>query len=77
MRKRNEGRALELGIVPAAFRVKEVAAYLAVGETAIYDLLNMGELTQLKIGKSLLIPKTSVDALLDRASKRNSLPKAG
>lgn len=64
-------------VEPAGLRVEDAAAYLGVGRSKIFDLLKDGELTQLKIGRSLVIPRASLEALLSRASTRNNLPKAG
>ena len=75
MHKRIQSNAS--AITPAALRVMDAAAYLGVGRSKIFDLLKDGELTQLKIDRCLLIPRASLDALLARASTRNSLPKAG
>ena len=55
---------------PAALGINEAAAFLGVGRTLIYSLLGDGSLTQLKAGRRVLIPRTSLQAFLERASKR-------
>lgn len=48
------------------YKVNEVAEVLGLSRTTIYKLINLGELTRIKLGASTLISAESVDALLSR-----------
>ena len=48
------------------YKVNEVAEVLGLSRTTIYKLINLGELTRIKLGASTLISADSVDALLSR-----------
>jgi len=54
----------------AALGLAEAAAFLGVGRTLVFSLLRDGSLTQLKAGRRTLIPRASLQAFLDRASRR-------
>jgi len=46
--------------VPVLLRPEEVAKSLAIGRTAVFDLIRTGELRSVKIGKSRRIPAEAV-----------------
>jgi excisionase family DNA binding protein len=46
--------------VPQLLRPEEVAEALAVGRTAVFELIRTGELRSVKIGKSRRIPAAAV-----------------
>jgi excisionase family DNA binding protein len=46
--------------VPVLLRPEEVAKSLAIGRTAVFELIRTGELRSVKIGKSRRIPAEAV-----------------
>jgi excisionase family DNA binding protein len=46
-------------------KVKEVSGYLAMSRSAIYELMERGELAYVKIGRSRRIPLSAVLALIE------------
>jgi excisionase family DNA binding protein len=46
--------------VPVLLRSEEVAKSLAIGRTAVFELIRTGELRSVKIGKSRRIPAEAV-----------------
>jgi excisionase family DNA binding protein len=51
-----------------AYKVNEVASLLGLGRTTIYRLIDLGQLSRIKIGATTLIPAEDVDALLQRGA---------
>lgn len=56
----------EMKLDRKTYKVNEVALLLGLSRTTIYKLMGQGELRQIKLGASTLIPADSVDALLLR-----------
>jgi excisionase family DNA binding protein len=50
----------EMVQVPFLLRAEEVAKALAIGRTAVFELIRTGELRSVKIGKSRRIPADAV-----------------
>ena len=46
--------------------VREAAAFLGMGRSAVYELMNTGELPWVKIGRSRRVPKRAVVELAAR-----------
>jgi excisionase family DNA binding protein len=49
--------------------VSEVAAMLRLSKMTIYRLMEKGQLTALRVGRSFRIPRDSVKALLEESTK--------
>lgn len=47
-----------------AYTVTETADALGIGRTVAYDLIRRGELPHIRIGRSIRIPRASLDAWL-------------
>jgi excisionase family DNA binding protein len=58
-------RSPELGSRSTLMTVEEVAQDLRIGRTAVYALMDRGELPWLKIGRSRRIRRRDVEALVD------------
>jgi excisionase family DNA binding protein len=52
--------------VPALWTVPQVAAYLNISSTTVWNLLRAGQLVRRRIGAKTLVPRTSVEAFLKR-----------
>ena len=50
--------------------VAEVASLLRVSKMTVYRLLRSGELLSLRVGRSLRVPRTALDAYLTTAVQR-------
>jgi excisionase family DNA binding protein len=60
---------MENGYVSAPLlEVGEAAKYLGVGRKILYQLIERGEITAVKAGKSIKIEKKSLDAFRKRGS---------
>ncbi len=45
----------------ATFTVEETAGYLGIGRNKAYELVSLGIIPHLKLGKQIRIPKVSLD----------------
>lgn len=50
--------------LPDVLTIPEVKAYLGLGRNTVYDQARTGRLHTVRVGRRLLIPKTSLKALL-------------
>lgn len=58
-----EGGAGRKGYVTSALlTVAEAAKYLGVGRRKVYELIEMGEIRAVKLGRSVQLEKASLDA---------------
>jgi excisionase family DNA binding protein len=48
------------------FTIEEAAEYLRISRAGIYRLIETDELRRIKIGKSARIPRTSLEAFVER-----------
>jgi excisionase family DNA binding protein len=62
---------------PAVFRVPEAALYLQIARGQAYRMVAEGQLPVIRIGRSLRIPKASLDAWLAAQLKPASRPPTG
>ena len=46
--------------------VAEVAEALGIGRSTVYQLISVGELEVVKIGRSTRVPRDALDALIER-----------
>lgn len=51
------------------WRVEEVAELLGICRSRVFDLLNAGELTSVKIGSSRRVPDEAVRAYIERLTQ--------
>jgi excisionase family DNA binding protein len=56
--------AIQVDDLPAVCTVEEVAAILRIGRASAYDAIHRGELTAVKIGRRLLVPRAVIERLL-------------
>lgn len=49
----------------AVYSVTEAAKVLGISRTLAYDLANSGELPVLRLGKRMVIPKASLERILE------------
>ena len=47
------------------YRVPEAAAILSIGRTRVYELMNAGVLTSVKVGTTRLIPAAALTAYVE------------
>lgn len=52
-----------------AYTVTETAQALGIGRTVAYDLIRRGEIPHVRIGRSIRIPRASLDAWLQGRTK--------
>lgn len=55
---------------PLAIGVDRAGHLLGLGRTKIFELLAMGQLTKIKIGRRTLVTLESLDALIERSTVR-------
>lgn len=60
----NKRKAAE--VEPLAYSINEAARALSVGRDKVYELIAKGELRAKKAGKRTLIPRSSIEAWLER-----------
>jgi excisionase family DNA binding protein len=53
--------------LPDCLTVVEAAAVLRIGRASAYDAIHRGELTAVKIGRRLLVPRAVIERLLSGA----------
>lgn len=53
---------------PVVFTVREAAAYLRIGRNQAYELVRRGELFGVRIGRSVRIPRSAIEAMLSPKS---------
>jgi excisionase family DNA binding protein len=51
--------------LPDVLTVDEAAAYLRVGRSSIYEAVRQREVTAIRIGRRIVIPKRGIERLLD------------
>lgn len=49
-----------------SYKPEQAAAVLGIGRSKVYELMQAGELESFKLGKSRLIPHTSLEQLIAR-----------
>lgn len=54
----------ETNFCPIAMSIRDAAAYLGVGRTKVYDLINRGLLDTIKIDRRTLVLTASIHALV-------------
>jgi excisionase family DNA binding protein len=50
------------------YNIDEVARILGIGRNQAYEAVRAGQIPSIRIGKRLLVPRTALDRLLDRAN---------
>jgi excisionase family DNA binding protein len=60
-KKKRRERPPRLYVAPPLRTVSEAARYLGVGRKEIYRLIEGGEIKAVKLGRSIQIPKDSLD----------------
>ena len=68
----NEGMQMTAQVVepPSLIAVEEAARLLGIGRSTTYELVRMGVLRSVKIGRRRLIPRTAInDAIVTLASE--------
>lgn len=58
-----------------AYTVTETAQALGIGRTVAYDLIRRGEIPHVRIGRSIRIPRASLDAWLQGRTKPTTIHK--
>jgi excisionase family DNA binding protein len=51
-----------------AYSIKDAAVALGIGRTKLYELINAGELSVVKLGSRTLIRRADLEALLDKVA---------
>jgi len=51
---------------PLLYKVPEAARLLAIGESAVYDLIARGEIESVKVGGSRRITRSGIEAYVNR-----------
>jgi excisionase family DNA binding protein len=54
------------------YSINEAAAALGVGRTKLYEMINAGELSAVKLGRRTLLRCADVDALLDNMAREKT-----
>ena len=58
------------GLTKATYSVNETLGLLSLGRTKLYQLIEAGELTAIKVGSKTLLPSPEIAAFLDRKLER-------
>jgi excisionase family DNA binding protein len=62
---------------PICLRVNDAAAYIGIGRSKMYEMIDNGEIETVEIGGRRLVTRASLDALLEKqlAAPRKSLSR--
>lgn len=52
--------------LPGGFNVEDGGDYIGLGRTSMYELIKLGEIRVVKVGRRTIIPRSELDAFLAR-----------
>lgn len=62
-------RGISLSELPDILTVEETIGVLRLGRNSVYEGIRRGEIPAIRIGRRLVIPKTGIERLLNRADR--------
>jgi excisionase family DNA binding protein len=66
------GRPTSWSEVPLALTVDEAAEILKIGRNSCYALVTSGQLSAVRLGRRIVVPREAVEHLLDISNTRES-----
>ena len=59
-----------------AYKPREVAALVGCGKSLVYELIHQRRIRAIRLGKRIIVPRESVEALLHGDNPENKCPDA-
>ncbi|WP_075217337.1 helix-turn-helix domain-containing protein [Mongoliimonas terrestris] len=57
---------------PLSYRINSACRVLGIGRTKLYNLISLGEIKPIRIGRRVLIPHSELETLLRRLQSERS-----
>lgn len=66
----DDGNTAQGSVPPIAVRVTEAARLLGISRSALYELIQTGEVRSFKLGRTRLVPVASLNELVETRSSK-------